>query len=107
MGGKIVWFETLDGSKDIILPPIKVDAVFRREIDPGVSYPYKHKPLSLLCGVPARWFDDPIYGWTDDKPYDVFNVSNAVCTGWPTRWNSLSATFGTTRRTKSLAGDGV
>ncbi len=102
--GKKVWFETLDGAADFIQPLIQFDAVFKREIDPGFPYPYLHPPLSLLCGVPERWFSDPKYGWTDQKEYDVFNVSNAFSTGHPTRWNSLSATFGTTRRYHALVG---
>lgn len=105
--GKVIWFETLDGAADVTPVGVGVDAVFRREIDPAIQYPYGHKPLSLLCGVPERWFDDPKYGWTAEKPYDVFNVSNAVSTGHPARWSSLAPTFCTLRRTKSLAGDGV
>lgn len=105
--GKFVWFETLDGAADYLMPLLAPDAVFKREIDPGIQYAFKHKPLPLLCAIPERWFADPVYGWTDQKPYDVFNVSNAVCTGEPTRWGSLSPTFCTSRRTKSLAGDGV
>ncbi len=106
-GGKVVWFETLDGARDVVEPPPGVDAVFRREIDPAVQYPYEHKPLPLFAAAPEEWFDDPDYGWTDQKPYDVFNVSNAVTTGHPTRWQSLSPTFCTSRRTHSLAGAGV
>lgn len=106
-GGKVVWFDTLDGAADVINPPCGVDAVFRREIDPAVQYPYEHQPYPLLASIPEEWFDDPEYGWTDEKPYDVFNVSNAVTTGHPTRWNSLSPTFCTSRRTHSLAGAGV
>lgn len=105
--GKLVWFETLDGAADIINPPWEPDAVFRREIDPGIQYPYGHKPLPLLASIPEEWFTDPVYGWTDEKPYDVFNVSNASTTGHPTRWQSLSPTFCTSRRTYSLAGAGV
>jgi hypothetical protein len=106
-GGKIVWFDTLDGARDYIDPPIIVDAVFKREIDPAVQYPYRYKPLPLTCAIPERWFHCEFYGWTDQKPFDVFNVSNAVTTGHPTRWNSLSPTFGTRVRTNSLAGAGV
>ncbi len=106
-GGKVVWFETLDGARDVVEPPPGVDAVFRREIDPTVQYPYEYKPLPLLASVPEEWFDDPDYGWTDEKPYDCFNVSNASTTGHPTRWQSLSPTFCTSRRTYSLAGAGV
>jgi hypothetical protein len=106
--GKFVWFETLDGSADFFTLQHDVDAVFKREIDPGMREVYArawgHPPLSLLCGIPERWFSDPVYGWTDQKPYDVFNVSNAVSTGNPTRWNSLSATFATSRRIHALAG---
>lgn len=107
VGGKVVWFETLDGARDATDPPLPVDAVFRREIDPAVQYPYAHKPLALLCATPEAWFTDPVYGWTADKPYDVFNVSNAVSTGHPTRWQSLSPTFCTAKKRKTLAGDGV
>ncbi len=106
-GGKVVWFETLDAATEFFALPFPVDAVFKREIDPAIQYPYAHKPLALNCAIPARWFDDQLYGWTEEKPYDVFNVSNALTTGHPTRWNSLSATFATTRRTHSLAGCGV
>jgi hypothetical protein len=105
-GGKFVWFETLDGCLDSFPPPFPVDAVFRRELDPGVPYPYDHKPLSLLCATPRRWFDDPVYGWTDQKPFDVFNVSNASTTGWPVRWQSLSPTFCTKKKYYTLAGAG-
>jgi hypothetical protein len=101
---KKVWFETLDGAADVVVPQLGFDAVFKREIDPVVKYPYQHKPLSLLCAVPERWFTEPKYGWTDEKPYDVFNVSNALSTGHPTRWNSLSPTFCTTKRYHVLAG---
>jgi hypothetical protein len=103
-GGKFVWFETLDGALDIFPPAFPADAVFRREIDPGVQYPYGHKPLSLLCAIPEKWFSDPIYGWTDQKEYDVFNVSNAKTTGYPVRWQSLSPTFCTAKRYHTLAG---
>jgi hypothetical protein len=106
-GGKMVWFDTLDGAADGFVPPFPVDAVFKREIDPAVQYKYGHPPLSLLCGVPERWFTDQIYGWTDQKAYDVFNVSNAVTTGVPTRWQSLSPTFCTSKRYNTLAGAGV
>jgi hypothetical protein len=104
-GGKVVWFDTLDGAADGFVPPFPVDAVFKREIDPGIRYGYEYKPISLLCSTPEAWFTDPIYGWTDEKPCDVLNVSNATTTGHPVRWNSLSPTFCTGRRTRSLAGD--
>lgn len=107
-GAKVVWFDTLDGAADIVVPQVPVDAIFKREIDPAIHYARHYpQPLSLLTAMPERWLYDEKYGWTENKPYDVFNVSNAVTTGWPTRWNSLSPTFGTSRRTHALAGAGV
>lgn len=101
-GGKFVYYETLDAPTEWFVPPFPVDAVFKREIDPCVVYPFDHKPLSLLCSVPEEWFDDPLYGWTDQKIYDVIHVSNARETGSPVRWDSLTAPLLTRRKIQAL-----
>jgi len=59
-GGKIAYVEGWDRADQIqdpnqmSNPPFLVDAVFRREIDPNVAYPYR--PYHLDFAAPARWF---------------------------------------------------
>jgi hypothetical protein len=99
-GGKVVWVDTLDAANEIFNPPFPVDAVFKREIDPAIQYPYGHQPLPLIASAPERWFCDFDY----QKENDVFSVQMARSD--PRRWDVCPQVFRTRHRGVSLAGSG-
>ena len=95
-GGKIAYVEGWDSAHEVHKPPIAVDAVFRKEIDPSFSYPYDCHHLTFAA--PARWFHSE--DETRERPFDVFysgtTHSNAI------RWATLAAVFQSRQHHKSI-----
>lgn len=66
---KIVYVEGWDLPWDINPPPFACDAYFRREIQPGINYPYPCEPMHFA--VPEKLFD-----WNVEKTVDVCCLIN-------------------------------
>lgn len=60
-GGKVAYVEGWDSAHEVhdpaieSNPPVKIDAYFRREIDPSFNYPYE--PHHLTFAAPDSWFN--------------------------------------------------
>jgi hypothetical protein len=76
VGGKVAYVEGGDQARDIndpataSCPPFPVDAIFRREIDPTVGYPYQCYHLDFAA--PARWVEETRKEPHAPRPIDVF-----------------------------------
>jgi hypothetical protein len=97
--GKIAYVEGQDAAWHVEAPPLRVDAVFRREVSPEVAYPYACHHLSFA--MPARLFAAP----GGDRPFDVFFAGNPLSCrpGRPVRWPMLAGLFATRTLHRSLA----
>ncbi len=88
-GARIAYVEGWDGAGEIWEPPIHVDHVFRREIDPAVTYPYS--PITpLQMSAPLRWFCEPKKKMTE-RPLDItclFHWNSS-----PIRWQCYQRVF--------------
>jgi len=88
---RVAVVEGWDSATECHVPYFKVDAWFRREVDPSFAYPYQ--PRNLGFAGCAEWFYD------GPKEYDIFfagNPSHSV------RWNMLRQVFATRRRHRSI-----
>jgi hypothetical protein len=95
---KIAYVEGWDSDREIHwMDEIGVApyAVFRRELNPKVRYPYTCR--CLMMSAPMRWFSEAVY-----RPIDVFYT--AQCNISDPRWDSLNQIFATQTRHKSLIG---
>lgn len=99
-GAKVVFANGLDPADNEPIPPFPVDATFRREIDPRISY--KVKPSPLLMAAPSRWFHKA--GLEDSaRSFDVFYSGYPAS---PVRWESVSKMFQTKKRHQSIGSTG-
>lgn len=102
-GGKVAYLEGWDGASEVHNPytesdpPFHVDAIFRREIDPRVAYPYECH--CLMFAAPSRWFCRDAH----ERPSDVVFSGHAVGDYPPDRWEQLRQIFQTTRQHRSVA----
>jgi hypothetical protein len=101
-GGKVAYVEGWDAAWQIEPPGMKFDAVFRKEIKPGVEYPYV--PIPLGFAAPERWFR---HGSLEDghRAYDVcFIGSPETChpNDPDLRWRALKNLFRTRRKHHSV-----
>ena len=99
-GGKIAYVEGWDAAWQVHAPEGRVDAVFRKEIEPGYSYPYH--PIYLTYAAPSRWvFNDFL---TRERPCDLFFSGNPNSShpNVPIRWPALGQVFQTKRMHNSF-----
>lgn len=96
-GGKTAWVEDWDAAWQVVPPPFRPDGYFRKEIQPGFSYPYD--PVPLGYAAPSRWFLPDTLTW--ERPLDVSWVGNPT-TCHPARphlrWQMLEGIFRCRRR---------
>ncbi len=97
-GAKIILVEGHDGANDIHPPPFPVDAVFRREIDPLIAYPYDCQSIDFA--LPQRLFDLGDH----NRPFDLACVMNAK--GMPHRETALAEARRLHGRFAVTAGEG-
>jgi hypothetical protein len=90
---KIAYVEGWDGSRDINPPNMHVDAIFRRELNPDIDYPYKCH--CLMMSAPSRWFNE-----NEQRHLDVFYAAYSV--GWNPRWDVCRMAWSTQKRHQSL-----
>src|SRR5262249_17398584 len=79
---KVCFVEGGDGWNEIHDPLTPVDAVFRREALPHVSYPYAYHPITFAA--PSRWFHPPPEA---DRHLDV--VGLLAHPSHPIRWEAM------------------
>ncbi len=99
-GGRIAYVEGWDSALHVCPPPGRTDAVFRKEIDPRVSYPYQCRYLSFAA--PSRWIQPGVKGF--DRPVDAFFSGNpqSCLPSQPVRWPMLARVFETKRLHNSI-----
>jgi hypothetical protein len=98
-GAKIAYVEGWDAAWQIVPPEIIPDAVFRKEIDPTVSYPYQ--PQHLTFAAPTHWHVQP----SQERPWDVVFIGNpdsAHPGNLEMRWKMCARVFATKRHHKAV-----
>jgi hypothetical protein len=97
----VAYIEGWDSAEHEIYPPpspARIDAVFRREINPDISYPYICHALPFAA--PEHWFKD----WQLERQLDVCCVHHYG--SHPLRWESLRKVFETQSRHCSVVCSG-
>jgi hypothetical protein len=79
---------------------MNIDAAFRKEIDPGITYPYR--PHHLGFAAPSRWILPGTENF--ERNCDLFFSGNpdACLPGKEVRWPALGRVFQTRRSHKSV-----
>lgn len=99
-GGKVAWVDGADDSRHVVERPFGSDAVFRKEIAPGRTYPYGDSLYHLGFAAPERWFAGTEVR-EGARDIDVLFVGSVESDGSP-RWEMCSKVFQCRRRHKAV-----
>lgn len=104
-GGKTAFVEGNDNAHFVVEPGTAVDAVFRKEIDPGFAYPYD--PVPLTFAAPDVWFRNmgaiECHSEESRRDIDVFYTGNPETNGCD-KWAMCRKVFETRKRHNCILG---